>query len=228
MISVRVAKDRSASDRRRAEKQAARPLTEREWRNVVEQYRRQRDLEHPESMRAVTQLRDELRHDARTLYRTALRLQADVEVDVLEPINLADYTASSIRRRLASRHDELRLRFTEGVLDDLAEEITLKPTSLRSQAWWLDVAAEMVQIWIEVYLARREALRGRARGRAPSVGLDFLIRATLAYGPSEIADRLLDAGVHPEREAEDHDDPRAQWMNLLKRARTRHRQRPEK
>ena len=81
-----------------------------------------------------------------------------------------------------------------------------------------------VAAWIDTYHERQRDLREHARGRPRSVGLTFLVDQTLECRPSEVARRLVEARVLPERESE-HDDLQAQWLQLLKRARTRFRRR---
>lgn len=194
-----------------------------EWRSIVDQYERLRDLERPDFLHALQQMIGILRRDAATLYRAAIRLE--IRASAGEVIALSDLGADGVRRRLTTRgHGAGHLRFTEGFLDRLAPQVTLHPDPLRTQAWWLDVAAENTAVWIEIYLGRQQDLRQHTRGRPRSVGLDFLIGQTLGCRLSEVARRLVDARVLPERES-DHDDLLAQWKQALKRARTRYRRR---
>jgi len=194
-----------------------------EWRWIFEQYDRLRELERPRVLPMLRALILWLQYDAETLYRAALQLQIGAPAG--EVVTLSNLGAGGVRERLAVRGFDARyLLFTEGHLDRLAAQLALIVEALRAQAWWLDVAAESVAAWIETYHERQRELRAHARGRAPSVGLAFLVDQTLECRPSEVARRLVEARVLPEREGE-HDDLQVQWLQLLKRARTRFRRR---
>ena len=211
------------------------PLSIQQWRLIIADYETLRDLERPAFMDEARGLIADLERDATTLYDAALKMMRFGVVTPIERmetytkpgsgINLADFGASGVLRRLAKRgYEQRHFRLTEGTLGNLERTITREAESFRLQAWRLDIAAEHVKNWIDVYLDRRKYLREHDRGRTPSVGLDMLLGQTLRYPPSEIADQLVAAKVFPERES-DHDDPRAQWMQHLKRARTRYRKR---
>jgi len=194
-----------------------------EWRWIFEQYDRLRELERPRVLPMLRALIRWLQYDAETLYRAALRLQIGAPAG--EVVTLSNLGAGGVRERLAVRGFDARyLLFTEGYLDRLAAQLALTVEALRDQAWWLDVAAESVAAWIDTYHERQRDLREHARGRPRSVGLTFLVDQTLECRPSEVARRLVEARVLPERESE-HDDLQAQWLQLLKRARTRFRRR---
>lgn len=198
---------------------------DQQWRDIIETYRRHRDLERPDFLATQQRLLEDLRREVRPLYRVALRLQAEFLIDVIGPFKPSDYSGTNIRRRLdAKGYTWQNLRYTEDALDRLTDEVAMKPAFLRRQAWWLDVAAEQVAVWIEISQTKRAELRAHASGRTPSVASDYLIGATMNHGPTEIADRLVAADVIPEREAE-HDDVRAQWIGYLKKARQRYRNR---
>ncbi len=203
-------------------KKVVEPLTSEQWRSIIDEYVCLRDLERSRFMEEMRRLLEDLRRDSATLYTAAILREIQAPVDELK---LSDFGASGIRRRLtANGHTARHLRFTRNHLNNLEEQVVMDSWSLRTQAWWLDVAAGDVAVCIDLYLARREQLRRHGRGRAPSVGLDFLIAGTLDCKPSEIADRLANAKIMPESES-DHDDPAAQWKQHLKRARTRYRKR---
>lgn len=194
-----------------------------EWRWIFEQYDRLRELERPRVLPMLRALIRWLRHDAQILHRAALRLQIGAPAG--EVATLSNLGASGVRARMAERGFEPRyLLFTEGHLDRLAAQVALTVEALRDQAWWLDVAAESVAAWIDTYHERQRDLREHARGRPRSPGLAFLVDETLECRPSEVARRLVEARVLPERESA-HDDLQAQWLQLLKRARTRFRRR---
>lgn len=195
------------------------------WRHVIGEYERLRDLERTDFQHDLRRLIVDLKRDASVLYRAALRLEVRAGLGELK---LTDYSVSAIRRRLAaSKFDKRLLRFTDDYLGKLEDRLVPQVKPLRWQAWWLDAAAELPGVWIEIYERRRDELRQRPLGRAPSVGLDYLIGTTLEFKTTEIAARLVDAKVLPERE-NDENDLLAQWKGHLKTARQRYRRRHER
>jgi len=177
---------------------------------------------------------EDLKKDSAALYLAALRQQ--VRAALPDDFKAADYSARAIRRRLAaSEFTERHLRFTDNFLDRLEAEVLPEAPSLRKQAWWLDVSAELVNVWTATYERRRDELAAMVRearqpststrkARGPSVGLDCFISNTLECSTADIAEKLMEADVFPERE-NDENDPIAQWKETLRRARQRYRTR---
>ena len=74
-----------------------------------------RELESTESMSKILAMVEHLRSDSTTLTRTVLRLELGAHVP---EINLVDFSASRIRRRLAAKGCEPRhLQLTDSYFD---------------------------------------------------------------------------------------------------------------
>ncbi len=201
--------------------------TDEDWQEAITRFRFFRRLEDPVVLRLAKRLPRVLTEEADAIYRIADKLERTGKLEK----DLADYGVSAIAERLRDDYAfEVRSKFVPlEFLEDLSEQPEPSPSALREYAAIIHNGADRAQLLIDKYLECVEWLREAAektRGRYPSVSMFWLIWTTDQWGSTipEIARRLVENGALPETESSEP-DPVAQWQIILKKGRTRARER---
>ena len=156
------------------------------------------DLDNEKFRDAAAKLADAIEREGHAAHRSA---------DVLEGLSMfttaargvkpAHHTRSAILSRLKRWYGEEKrhLRVAEGRLDQLVEVGTRD--QLRQQAAVLLDAAELIRMNLQWHKDRLKKLWPSEIGRPPSVAKNEVLLKMLEWevGPTEMAERLHDAGI---------------------------------
>lgn len=211
----------------RARRRAA--VSDAEWDVAIRRFHALRDLEDPDALRRAQRLRALARREAQDVYDVANLLERGESVE----IGLTRLRPQVIVRRLIRRGHfagDVIAEYLERWGATRAHETEMSIEALRERAGELWKAADVLSGPVDTYVRLAREARGGPTGRFPSVGLDYLVEKTNAWGATirETVEQLIARGAKlPERrgESEEADDEFVRWFRILKSARSRTRSR---